>query len=192
MSDAKTKPTENDRDGDGLSNKAEVIRGTDPDNADTDGDGVNDGTEVNIGTDPLNVDSARLIDEASETLEISPRPNFGDGQVVGGDDGIDSSTVGEGDVFVFGSGSALSGQRTDDTDGDGLSDDDELKLGTDPEMADTDKDGLSDFDEVNAGTDPFAADSDGDGVSDYDELKLGTDPNDAADVPDEDMLDALE
>lgn len=42
-----------DSDGDGLSDVAELIRGTDPDNPDTDGDGETDGYEVANGSDPL-------------------------------------------------------------------------------------------------------------------------------------------
>jgi hypothetical protein len=66
-----------------------------------------------------------------------------------------------------------------DSDGDGLSDGDEVNIyGTDPLDADTDGDGLSDGDEVNIyGTDPLDADTDGDGLSDGDEISIyGTDP----------------
>lgn len=68
-----------------------------------------------------------------------------------------------------------------DSDGDGLSDSEEIENGTDPNNADTDGDGLSDGDEVNTyGTDPTNVDSDGDGLSDYDEvITYNTDPNDA-------------
>jgi hypothetical protein len=44
---------ENDADGDGLSNGAEALYGTDPLNPDTDGDGVYDGAEVLAETNPL-------------------------------------------------------------------------------------------------------------------------------------------
>ena len=91
-----------------------------------------------------------------------------------------------------------------DTDGDGLTDDQEIELGldptkadfdddgltdgqeineynTDPKNPDTDGDGLSDGDEVNSyNTDPNNTDSDGDGLTDYDEvITYKTDPNDA-------------
>ena len=66
-----------------------------------------------------------------------------------------------------------------DSDGDGLSDLEEVNLGTDPMNPDSDEDGLYDFDEVIAGTDPFNADSDGDGYSDGDEVAGGSNPNDA-------------
>ena len=66
-----------------------------------------------------------------------------------------------------------------DTDGDGLSDGDEvLKYHTDPLKVDTDGDGLTDGDEVmKYHTDPLKVDTDGDGLSDGDEvLKYHTDP----------------
>jgi hypothetical protein len=44
-----------------------------------------------------------------------------------------------------------------DTDEDGLSDDEEADLGTDPDDADTDGDGYDDGEEVDAGTDPLDA-----------------------------------
>jgi outer membrane protein OmpA-like peptidoglycan-associated protein len=68
-----------------------------------------------------------------------------------------------------------------DPDNDGLSNDVEKQLGTDPNKADTDGDGLSDGDEVNVyKTNPLKADSDGDGLNDGDEIKVyKTDPNKA-------------
>jgi len=68
-----------------------------------------------------------------------------------------------------------------DPDNDGLTNDQEKELGTDPKNPDTDGDGLSDGQEVNQyHTDPKKADSDGDGLSDYDEvMKYHTDPNKA-------------
>jgi hypothetical protein len=53
-----------------------------------------------------------------------------------------------------------------DTDGDGLSDGLELQLGLNPLLADTDGDGLSDGQEQVLGTNPLLADTDGDGLND--------------------------
>jgi hypothetical protein len=54
-----------------------------------------------------------------------------------------------------------------DTDGDGLSDWDELfRYGTDPNRSDTDGDGLSDSSEILAGANPLDADENNDGVPD--------------------------
>jgi hypothetical protein len=92
---------------------------------------------------------------------------------------------------------AIAGQQ--DTDGDGLINQRELELGTDPNNADTDNDGLLDGMEVyQLGTNPLNPDSDGDalidgievqlklnplnpdtdsdGLKDGDEVSLGTDP----------------
>ena len=56
-----------------------------------------------------------------------------------------------------------------DTDGDGLPDEMEVKLGTEPVLVDTDGDTLTDYAEtVKYGTNPLKADSDGDGVADSD------------------------
>jgi M6 family metalloprotease-like protein len=70
---------------------------------------------------------------------------------------------------------AISGSRIlslKDTDGDGLFDYIEEKLGTNLKNPDTDGDGLSDGEEVNKHrTNPLKADTDGDGLSDVDEIK---------------------
>jgi len=64
-----------------------------------------------------------------------------------------------------------------DKDGDGLTDDEERELGTNPYETDTDGDGLSDYDEIHFyGTDPLNPDTDGDGYSDGYEIIYGTDP----------------
>lgn len=69
-----------------------------------------------------------------------------------------------------------------DTDADGLTDDEEIVLGTDPTIADTDGDGLTDGEEVNTyGTDPLNPDTDGGSISDGQEIIDGTDPLDALD-----------
>ena len=67
-----------------------------------------------------------------------------------------------------------------DSDGDGLSDDYEISIGTDPNNPDTDGDGLTDGDEVlKYKTDPLNPDSDFDGLKDGAEvLKYKTDPLD--------------
>ncbi len=53
-----------------------------------------------------------------------------------------------------------------DLDGDGLGDERELELGTDPRSADTDGDGLNDRLESESDTDPLDRDTDGDGLLD--------------------------
>jgi hypothetical protein len=64
-----------------------------------------------------------------------------------------------------------------DPDHDGLTNLQEFQLGTDPHNPDTDGDGLSDGDEVNIyHTNPLVADTDGDGIPDGVEIANGTDP----------------
>lgn len=80
---------------------------------------------------------------------------------------------------------ARGGKLLPDSDGDGLPDDDEDKLGTDPLFPDTDEDGLMDGVEVIAGMDPLnfnvvkgcdiGTDTDRDGVNECEERLLGTD-----------------
>jgi uncharacterized protein (TIGR03382 family) len=142
-----TDPTDADSDDDGLSDGDEVnVEGTDPNLADTDADGLSDGDEVLVhGTDPLDADTDDGgVDDGQEVL-------------LNGTDPLDpSDDVPTGPV---------------DTDGDGLTDDEEAVLGTDPNDPDTDDDGLNDGEEVQThGTDPLDPDTDGDGLDDGDEL----------------------
>jgi len=65
-----------------------------------------------------------------------------------------------------------------DSDGDGLTDAEEVKAGTDLEVPDTDKDGLGDREEIQVyGTDPLDADTDEDGYLDGQEVSGGFNPN---------------
>ena len=107
---------------------------------------------------------------------------FGRGVVfIVDDDGDD-----DGDGLV---NSAEASYKTDpndpDTDGDGLSDLDEVLVTlTNPNQADTDADGLDDLYELKvSGTDPLVADTDGDGYTDGVEVAAGSDPLDPADYP---------
>jgi hypothetical protein len=67
----------------------------------------------------------------------------------------------------------------EDPDQDGLTNLEEYQYGTDPNNPDTDGDGLSDGDEVHVyHTNPLLWDTDGDGISDGVEVKTGSDPLD--------------
>lgn len=93
---------------------------------------------------------------------------------------------------------AIDGAIKVDSDGDGIPDEDEIKLGTDPLHADTDLDGLSDKVELVAGMNPLSpdtvagcdplGDADHDGLTDCEEKILGSNPcmgdTDADGVPD--------
>lgn len=65
-----------------------------------------------------------------------------------------------------------------DTDGDGLSDSDEILVHrTNPRIPDCDGDGLFDGAEIISGTNPFVPDSDGDGIPDGWEVQNGLNPH---------------
>jgi subtilisin family serine protease len=72
-----------------------------------------------------------------------------------------------------------------DSDSDGLTDGEEITLGTDPLNPDSDGDDLIDGDEVlNYGTNPLNIDTDGDGFEDGMEvIQYGSDPLDSTDTP---------
>lgn len=79
-----------------------------------------------------------------------------------------------------------------DIDGDGLTNDQEKALGTNPENPDTDNDGLNDGEEVNLGTSPVDADTDGDGLTDGEEVNIHkTNPKDI-DTDDDGLTDGYE
>ncbi len=65
-----------------------------------------------------------------------------------------------------------------DTDGDGLTDDEEIELGTSINKIDSDSDGLFDREEVKVyKTNPLENDSDSDGIQDGEEVENGYNPN---------------
>jgi uncharacterized protein (TIGR03382 family) len=65
-------------------------------------------------------------------------------------------------VLLVALGNVARADDCDDTDGDGLTDDQETELGTDPEDWDTDGDTYSDAEEVRDGTNPLDANDPGD------------------------------
>jgi len=138
-----------DSDEDGLSDiDEETTHLTDPNNPDTDGDGLTDGEEVKNGLDPKDAT---------------------------GNNGADGDFDSDGLSNIDEIKKYFTDPKSDDSDGDGLSDRVETgtgtfvnlnDTGTDPLNADTDNDALNDSDELAAGTDPFNPDTDGDTVPD--------------------------
>lgn len=100
------------------------------------------------------------------------------------EDGAMMYQVGIGLSYTFGSEQTATPKQTRlpdgslDSDGDGLSDEEESMLGTDPFNKDSDKDGLSDYEEVKIyHTDPLNPDTDFDGLLDGEEVhKWKTNP----------------
>ncbi len=79
--------------------------------------------------------------------------------------------------------------RATDTDGDGADDLTEVTLGTEVTHWDTDGDGLGDGLELSFGSDPLETDTDGEGLEDGGEFAMGTDPRD--EDTDDDGLDDM-
>ena len=78
---------------------------------------------------------------------------------------------------VIVTGKLVTNPLTEDSDGDGLTDEEEIYYyGTNPLLADTDHDGLDDRTEVELWFDPLEADYDKDGRLDLQEYEEGTDP----------------
>lgn len=184
-----------DCDMDGLTNAIEDSLGADPYNDDSDGDGVSDYDEV-TGDDPS--DPADACDPAQE----SGYTGYDSSNMVWQNSDCDGDSLSNGDELTN-----STDPFDDDTDGDGVSDYDEVNgmPATDPldpcdpsqdpgyaaydststtwKMADCDMDGLTNGVEDSLGTDPYLDDTDGDGVSDYDEVNNmpATDPTDPCD-----------
>ena len=122
---------------------------------DSDNDGIADFVEKALGTDPEKSDTdGDGLTDYEELYIAGTNPLKYD---------TDENGVNDAD---------------DDMDGDGLSNKEEISLGTSVSSADTDEDGLSDYDEINKySTDPLKADTDGDTLNDGEEVAIGLDPN---------------
>lgn len=178
-----------------------------PDQADGDGDGRGDACDPLCpgGVNPRpfeDLDNDCILD-GGDNCPCDPAITAGLANCEGG---TDCNVVdGDGCFQVLGCGAFANPDQADndrdgagdvcdpDDDDDGLSDTDEIALGTDPFDSDSDDDGLDDGSEVlTYGTDPKDADSDDDGLTDGSEvLTYGTDPKDG-DTDDDNLSDGNE
>ena len=193
-----------DPDGDGLTNLAEYVNGSEIGDADTDGDGMNDGWEVARSLDPL---SGSGNNGASGDPDGDGLTNYQeylgrDGNPPGGTDDstkpLSADTDGDGLTDGVETHTHTYVSPTDtgtdpnvaDTDADGMPDGWEVSVSLNPTSAagsngasgDPDADSLTNINEYNGGnnsTDPHNPDSDYDGMTDGWEYAYGLDPNDA-------------
>jgi hypothetical protein len=195
-----------DRDGDGLTDTDEELRGTDPGDADTDNDGLDDGTEVLVFLNPLDADSDDdgLSDGEEDVdgngflgaLETDPWIAYTDSDLLS--DGLEAGvSVHIPGGFSDGVGSQVAYSGTEAS----WVPDSDPATTTDARDRDTDNDGLwdgadEDLDQDGSvdpwESDPLDADTDDDGLDDGTEtFTYGTDPA----VPDTDgdgLSDGLE
>ncbi|WP_159434728.1 LamG-like jellyroll fold domain-containing protein [Rubritalea squalenifaciens] len=93
---------------------------------------------------------------------------------IANDDSDADGLTDEWEVVHFGFVAVTTGAA--DSDGDGLSNEDEELYAMDPNNPDEDSDGLLDGEEILLGTDPYDPDTDDDTLPDGDEILFGTDP----------------
>ena len=188
---------DDDDDDDTLPTSEEIALGTDPRNPDSDDDALNDAMEAGskkIGTDPLNPDTDG--DGISDGTEVGAEPNQPmDTDKDGTIDALDEDDDNDG-IPTLTETTLNSDPLNQDSDGDGVSDGDEI--GDNPEQPkDTDGDGIidlidSDSDDSapadNADSEPAATD-DTDKPSDDNQVTVdtadatGSDDGSAADIP---------
>ena len=159
--ETETDPTNPDSDEDGILDGIEVnTDGLDPNNNDSDGDGLCDGTGIFIDDSCAGGDQGEDQNNDGIVDEGETDPTDADSDDGGVNDGTEVLTDGTDPLDP-------SDDQGGDLDGDGLDNDVEIALGTDPTNPDTDGDGLSDGVEAGVdGLDPLSPDSDGDGLCD--------------------------
>ena len=188
-----------DDDGDGLTNIEECPSLTEC--RDTDGDGTPDYQDPDDDGDgvPTSMENPPQQDTDEDGIpDYLDNDDDGDGRLTQDEDldedGDGNPATDPTDLDDDGIPDYLDaddqGGPTGDLDGDGLTNEREEELGTDPRNPDTDGDGVNDGAEVEDGSDPLDpgsfADADRDLVPDTIELADGSDPNDPASFVDSD------
>ena len=183
VDDDETDPRDDDTDDDGLTDGEEVLEeNTDPRDVDTDEDGIQDGTELGLTDDDIGEDTDTSVfvpDEDPDSITDPLDPDTDNGGLCDGPNAVEPICESGEDMDADGS---IDDGETDpldpsddgvcvvrnDCDGDGLTDDEEEDLGTDPYDPDTDDDGIDDGTEVTGDnpTDPTDPDTDDDGLCD--------------------------
>ena len=162
-----------DSDGDGVDDEDDDFPDDATETNDSDGDGVGDNSDQCAGFDDLiDIDEDGLPDGCDQIIDS-------DGDGVSDAEEIQCSSdpfIGS-DLPMDFDEDGLCDYLDIDDDGDGVVDFLELEWGTEPTNPDSDGDGLSDGDEIfNHETEPLVEDTDGDGVNDGEEVAAGTDP----------------
>lgn len=161
---------------------------TDPENPDSDGDGIPDGVELGLAT-PHSNSSLSQTDLAAGNFWPDADPSSITDPLNPDSDG-DTIPDGQEDLNHNGARDTdETSAALADTDGGGDNDGTEIASGTNPlaplddSGQDSDQDGLTNAQELGLGTNPNNPDTDGDGHNDGQEVSAHTNPLDANDPP---------
>ena len=190
-------PNSPDSDGDGLNDGIEQEIGTNPLDADSDDDGVMDGSEPAATEDSDGDGMINALDPDSDNDGLNDGTEMGvtsadisvDTDISNGNFTADADPSTTTDPLDADSDDSGLSDGQEDLNGDGRVDEGEL----DPNAVDDDSDGdgITDVEELAQGLNPSLSDSDGDGIDDGVELQFNLDPNDA-DSDDDGVIDGRE
>lgn len=184
----KTNPNLADSDGDGVPDKTEVGADvTKP--VDTDSDGTIDALDTDDDADgiPTKSEDKNLDGDKNPATQITDTDADGKPNYLDADDDGDGKPTKSEDDNTDGDGNPQTNPR--DTDGDGVADPIDSNDASMP-SADDDGDGLTNAEEGKLGTNPNNADSDGDSVPDKKEV--GTDATKPTDTDGDGVINALD
>lgn len=134
---------------------------------DSDNDGIADYYEDNMV----------MFNGVTITLDKNNPDSDGDGVLDGAEVAELNYQYNSDKTQVIVTGKLISNPLSKDSDGDGLTDEEEIYYyGTSPLLWDTDSDGLNDKFEIDEWYDPFEKDADGDGRLDFQEYQEGSSP----------------